>query len=104
MSLHAEPMPDDYTQQAFLYGPLLLAGVLTTEVLPANLVVGAMGPDFKKHAPPATPELHGSKEDPRQWIHKSSEPLTFAASGSVTLIPFHTVGAGRPYSVYWKLA
>ncbi len=105
MSLRAQPMPDDFAQQAFLYGPILLAGVLSDQELPQKLVIGPMGPDFKKHTPPLTPELlHPSGEDPQQWIHKTSTPLTFSASTSVTLIPFNTIGPGRPYSVYWKLA
>ena len=104
MCVYARPMPDDPAQQAFLYGPLLLAGVVGDGKMPDSLVVGPMGPDFKKHAPPSVPELHGGGEDPQKWITKAKEPLTFNAAGSLTLVPFNTIGAGRPYSVYWKVS
>jgi uncharacterized protein len=104
MSLRAQPMPDDSAQQALLFGPLLLAGVLTDEAVPANLVIGPMGPDFKKYKPPIPPELHGTGENPQQWIQKTSAALTFNASNSVSLIPFNSIREGRPYSLYWKVA
>jgi DUF1680 family protein len=33
MNVHAHPMPDDPTLQAFMYGPLVLAGALGNEGL-----------------------------------------------------------------------
>lgn len=104
MSLYALPMPDDHMQQAFLYGPILLAGEVGQSEVPTNLVIGPMGPDFKKNSPPAVPELHASGAAPHQWIRKTPDALTFQASESVTLVPFSSVPAGRPYSVYWRVS
>ena len=104
MSVYARPMPDDPRQQAFLYGPLLLAGQVGGRKVPQNLVIGPMGPEFKKFPPPAVPDLHPTGADLEQWIRKESEPLTFRATDSVTLVPFNTIGGGRPYSIYFTLS
>ncbi|MBV8898241.1 MAG: glycoside hydrolase family 127 protein, partial [Acidobacteriaceae bacterium] len=104
MSVYAQPMPDEPTQQAFLYGPLLLAGVVGDGTVPQSLAVGPMGPEFEKHAPPPVPELHGAKPDPNEWIKKRPDSLTFDVAGSLTLVPFNTIGAAQPYSVYWKVS
>ncbi|MBV9081824.1 MAG: glycoside hydrolase family 127 protein [Acidobacteriaceae bacterium] len=103
MSVYARPMPDDQAQQAFLYGPLLLAGMLGDAGIPENLEIGHMGPEFDKHPPPPVPELHAIKSDPNEWIRKTPESLTFKAGASVTLVPFNTIGVGQPYSIYWKV-
>lgn len=104
MSVHVRPMPDDRSQQAFFYGPLLLAALLGDTAAPQDLVIGAMGPEFKKFTPPTAPALHSAAADPNQWIRKESEELAFRAGDSVTLVPFNTVGPGRPYSVYFNVS
>ena len=104
MSVCARPMPDDPSQQAFLYGPLLLADIVGDRRVPEKLAIGLMGPEFKKHAPPPVPELHAVSADSNEWIRKRPESLTFDVPGSVTLVPFNSIGAGQLYSVYWKVS
>jgi len=104
MSLTARPMPDDPTQQAFLYGPLLLAALLGDSTVPQDLVVGPEGPEFKKFPPPPVPVLHLAAADPSKSFKQDSEKLTFRTEDSVTLVPFNTIGPGRPYSVYFAVA
>ena len=59
MHLHVEAMPDDPGMQAFLYGPLVLAGDLGNEglteahIIGPNLRVGA--PDIEQYGSPLGP-------------------------------------------------
>jgi DUF1680 family protein len=106
MALYAEPMPDDHQTQAFLYGPLVLAGCVGNPDLPRDLVVGPMGPDFKKRPAPAISPLRAQSTEMGQWIRPASDPLTFAVTGQehdLTLAPFTRIGPGQPYSIYWKV-
>jgi uncharacterized protein len=55
MYLYVEVMPDDSPMQAFLYGPLVLAGDLGAEgLIEAHII----GPNLRVGAP--IPEQHGS--------------------------------------------
>ena len=85
-SLRAEAMPDDPTMQAFLYGPLVLAGDLGGEglteahIVGPNLRVGApgygavrlaAGPGCIGSAPfrrSKYPAFHGVGRRPASWI------------------------------------
>lgn len=112
MHLHTEALPGDATQQAVLYGPLILAGQLgqagltelmqfdvdegETQVAPRSGPEGIMTVDVK------------SSTDIRSatWIEPvKGPPLTFRSMDSVdpiTLVPFFRV-FGQRYGVYWKL-
>ena len=104
MSAYTRSMPDDSSQQAIFYGPLLLAAMVGDRIVPQNLVIGPMGPEFKKFRPPAVPELRRLNADLEQWIRKEPESLTFRVGDSMTFVPFNTIAAGRPYSIYWKIS
>ena len=52
MSVYARPMPDEPAEQAFLYGPLLLAGVVGDGTVPQSL---AVDPNFKNTLPRPCP-------------------------------------------------
>jgi DUF1680 family protein len=107
MDLHIEHMPDDASLQAFLYGPLVLAARVSAEGLPQSVVDGPMGPDFQKQAPPKVPTLHAHETDLKEWKRQSSDHLTFELTNKseqrVSFVPFNTIGAGQPYSLYWKV-
>ncbi|MBV8834020.1 MAG: glycoside hydrolase family 127 protein [Acidobacteriaceae bacterium] len=103
MSVYARPMPDEPTLQAFLYGPLLLATTLRDDTLPESLVTGRMGPEFKNHTPAPIPEMRAGGADSSEWIRRGQGSLAFNTPASVTLVPFNTIGAGRPYSIYFKV-
>ena len=106
-----EAMPDDKHMQAFLYGPVLLAGEVASPVA-ESLTVGPEGPDFKKHPPPPVPALReksarANDSPANEWIQPAGAPLTFRVTGQerdITLRPFHTIGAGQPYTIYWRVA
>ena len=102
MTLRAEPMRDDPNLQAFLYGPVLLAGLLPGTV-PASLVEGHAGPDFKKAQRIPTPVLRPGAPRLESWIHQTSAPLRFDAESAerVALLPFWKTDRAR-YSVYFR--
>ena len=123
MRLRLEAMPDDPKLQAFLYGPLVLAGDLGADGLTEghitgpNLRVGA--PDTEQHGSPLgpvnrTPPIAGleiptfraSGADPSSWIKPTDKPLVFRTSGQrkdVTLVPLNSLFDKR-YSVYWQVS
>jgi DUF1680 family protein len=106
MGLHRERMPDDPTLQAFLYGPLVLAARVSATEVPESFVVGPMGPDFRKQAPPNVPPWNARTIDLKNWKRTPSEQLAFEvgdAERRLSFVPFHTIGGGEPYSVYWKV-
>ncbi len=113
MRLSVEAMPDDPTMQAFLYGPLVLAGDLGSDGLNDALIYGVKSPGLKgdRYAtelalPLDVPVLRPASADPASWIKPTGSPLTFQTTGqrrNVTLIPLNSLFDKR-YAVYWKVA
>ena len=109
--------------QAFLYGPLVLAGDLGAEglteahIIGPNLRVGAPIPEQYgsplgpvNRTPPVPdleiPSFRASGSDPGSWIKSGDKPLTFRTSGQkkdVTLVPLNSL-YDRRYSVYWGVS
>jgi hypothetical protein len=122
MHLHVEAMPDDPHMQAFMYGPLVLAGDLGSEglteahIIGPNLRVGAPIPEQHgsplgpvNRTPPVPdleiPTFKASGDDPSSWIKAGDKPLTFRTTGQpkdVTLVPLNSL-YDRRYSVYWQV-
>ena len=104
MSLAAEPFSDEPGVQAFLYGPIVLAGDLGAQGLTEALIAGQQGPATSK-IPMSVPELHASGKKLEDWIKRDgSAPLTFRTAGSgsgVTLKPLNRLW-GR-YATYWNV-
>jgi DUF1680 family protein len=122
MRLRVESMPDDPTLQAFLYGPLVLAGDLGNEGLTEahitgpNFRVGAAGVEQTGSPLAATNRIASvpSLEIPafhaagrlESWIKPANDPLTFRTTGQqrdVTLLPLSRL-FDRRYSVYWRVS
>jgi DUF1680 family protein len=124
MQLWAEPMPDDPKTQAFLYGPLVLAGDLGNEGLNERLIIGPSAPRVRAPgAPPRAgqnpnapaqspvpqldiPTFKAAGADPSSWIKPGDKPLTFHTTGqekNVTLVPINRLFDKR-YSVYWQVS
>ncbi len=105
MSLHAHPMPDDDGLQAFLYGPLVLAGELGREGLTEAMMMGGDDPPEPTGPVPA-PEFAAGSADPATWIERvKQEPLTFQTTGqsrNVRMKPLNRVIDQR-YAVYWRV-
>ena len=122
MHLHVEAMPDDSRLQAFLYGPLVLAGDLGAEglteahIVGPNLRVGA--PNVEQNGSPLAavnrtppvpdleiPTFRAAGTDPGSWIKPTDKPQVFRTTGQkkdVTLVPLNSL-FDRRYSVYWQV-
>ena len=102
--------PDDASMQAYLYGPVVLAGELGRESLTWEQLYGdpfqAMDKYEPRGAPIAAPELRAVSKDLREWIRPvPREPLTFRTSGQkrdLTLVPLSRIFEER-YAVYWRV-
>jgi len=105
MNLRLERLPDDPKIAAVLYGPMVLAGPLGSENMPAENVYGKYGPTGD---PVAVPKFKVPADDPNAWIKPvTGKPLTFRTDGvgqpnDVTLIPFYKL-FGERYAIYWAV-
>ena len=109
MSLHLDPMPDDPTLQAVMYGPLVLAGRLGTQGLtPATLRAEPTRPRTvpEYHLDPVpAPAFTVTSDDPATWIKPAGRPLEFRTEGqarNVEFVPFYRIFDER-YAIYWKV-
>jgi uncharacterized protein len=120
MHLHAEALPDEPQTQAFLYGPLVLAGdfggdgLTEAHLAGANLRVGNPNPTNVPGAPnqippvPALeiPALKAVGADLAAWIKPTDKVQVFRTTGQakdVTLAPFYTL-VDKRYNVYWQVS
>jgi DUF1680 family protein len=104
MHLSVEAMPDDPKTQAFLYGPIVLAGDLGSEGLTEQMLTGPSAPRPQR-APLEIPTFKAASADPASWIKPAGAPLTFRTNGQsrdVTLVPLNSL-FGKRYSVYWQV-
>ena len=91
MHLRVETMPDDPNTQAFLYGPLVLAGDLGNEGLTEQMTVGPNAPRMRS-MPIDVPSFRAAGADPASWIRPAGAPLAFRTTGQqrdVTLAPLN---------------
>ena len=105
MRLTVEAMPDEPTTQAFLYGPLVLAGDLGSQGLTEPLTVGPNAPRMRG-LPLEIPSLKAPGPDPAAWIKPAGAPLTFRTAGQsqdVTLAPINSL-FGKRYAIYWQVS
>jgi DUF1680 family protein len=110
LALHAQPMPDDASLQAIMYGPLVLAGRLGTEGLtPATLRAEPTKPRSVpeyKLGPVQAPAFRAAGDDLAAWVKPTGAPLEFRTEGqerNVTLVPFHSLFDER-YAIYWRVS
>jgi DUF1680 family protein len=105
MTLHIESMPDDPNLQAFLYGPVVLAGDLGADGLTPDIIIGPNAPRFRQH-PIEVPAFRAGKRDPESWIKPDGNALRFRTTGQprdVALAPLNSIFEKR-YSVYWQVS
>lgn len=102
MGLHIDPMPDDHSVQAMMYGPLVLAGKFDT--VTNEMLYGDYEPKEKDQF--KVPEIASDANKPTAWVEvDSSQPLTFRSVGqtqSITMVPLYQIINNR-YAVYWKV-
>ena len=105
MRLAPEAFPDDPTWQAFLYGPIVLAGDLGWQGLADSLVQDRQGPETDR-APMETPTLKSSGKDPAEWLKPAgSSPLDFQTTGQPREIAFRPLNRlWQRFAVYWKVS
>jgi uncharacterized protein len=103
MALHMEPMPDDPTLQAAMYGPLVLAGRLGAEglapMLRAEPTKPRTIPEYK-----AEPVAPLALRPPLAPV--PGRPLEFTApgeKGDIAFVPFYRLFDER-YGIYWRVA
>jgi uncharacterized protein len=113
MRLHVEQLLGDPTQQAALYGPIVLAGRLGTDGLTKQMQYDADQGNTELAPPHAKPV--GSSEvsvksreelESAAWLEPvQGEPLTFQTVGqksTTSLIPLSRI-IGERYAAYWKV-
>ena len=122
MHLSIEAMPDDPHMQAFLIGPLVLAGDLGNDglteghIVGPNLRVGA--PGVEQHGSPLAPTnkvppvpnleiptFRAAGKDPESWLEPAG-PHTFRTvkqRRDVTMVPLNML-FDRRYAVYWQVS
>ncbi len=113
MRLRAEPLLGDATQQAVLYGPMVLAGRLGTDGLTQQMQYDAdhgetqLAPDGAPRGTMAVDVKSLADIRSAAWIEPvAGETLTFRTVGSsnpITLAPLSRVFDER-YGVYWKVS
>ena len=105
MKLRVEAMPDDPTLQAFLYGPIVLAGDLGSEGLTEAMTTGPNAPQIRRAPALEIPEFTEMGTDPAVWIKPADKALAFRTNGQKTDVSFSPLNSifGRRYSVYWKV-
>ncbi|MBV8820362.1 MAG: glycoside hydrolase family 127 protein [Acidobacteriaceae bacterium] len=105
MHLVAEMLPDDPSQQAFRYGPVVLAGDLGSEGLTDALIQNKQAPAMKDSSFVA-PTLVSSGKPVSDWMVPSgAAPLNFRATGqskAITLRPLNELW--NRYAVYWTVS
>jgi DUF1680 family protein len=106
MRLTVEAMTDDPKVQAFLYGPIVLAGELGTEGLTDELVSGGDEAPNTTKAPMQVPGLVAAGHDPSDWIKSTgTAPLNFRTTGQardVTMSPLNHLW--QRFAVYWSVS
>ncbi|MGD0157949.1 MAG: glycoside hydrolase family 127 protein [Terracidiphilus sp.] len=105
MRVTAEPLADDRSQQAFLYGPLVLAGQFPKTGLEDSLE-HRQGPEVSEAPAVDVPALKAQAALADGWIVPvPGEALTFRATGQkqdVTLKPLNQ--SWQRFAVYWTVS
>ncbi len=105
MRITAEPLADDISQQAFLYGPLVLAGQFPKSGLEDRLEHN-QGPEVSEAPALEIPSLTSHGADPSSWIRPvPGQTLAFRTTGQdrdVDLKPLNQ--SWQRFAVYWTVS
>jgi len=108
VNLRAESLAGARATKAFFFGPLLLAGDLGTNNLPAPIAYARDQCQYCDFPDPKVPVLVMDDRPLENWLKPvAREPLTFRTANSgrpadVTLRPFYQLHYQR-YTVYWDV-
>ncbi len=104
MRITAEPLADDPSQQAFLLGPVVLAGQFPKTGL-EDVLEHNQGPEIQQAPALEVPVLKSNGAEPSAWIRPvPGEALTFRATGQerdVILKPLNQ--SWQRFAVYWTV-
>ena len=104
MRLTTEPLRDDSTKQAFLYGPIVLAGQFPRGDIPSDFE-HTQGPELAEVAPRTIPNLKVHGTNLEDWIQpERGMPLQFRTIGqhqNVVLKPLNQ--SWDRFAVYWTI-
>jgi hypothetical protein len=105
MHLTAEPLADDCSQQALLYGPLVLAGQFPKNGLEDSLEHN-QGPAVHEAPLIEVPALQASGADPGSWVRPvPGEALTFRAVAQDREIDLKPLNQSwQRFAVYWTVS
>ncbi|MGB8030074.1 MAG: glycoside hydrolase family 127 protein [Terracidiphilus sp.] len=105
MRLTAEPLADDRSQQALLYGPLVLAGQFPKTGLEDDLEHN-QGPELGDAPPLEVPALKASGADPSSWVRPvPGEALAFRTIGQEREIDLKPLNQSwQRFAVYWTVS
>jgi uncharacterized protein len=106
MHLHAMPLPGDDSQQAMLYGPLVLAARLGGQGLTHSMqYCGYDAGANPEPAAEATPRFTAASARSTDWMRVlSADTLRFEATttqGTVPVAPLNQI-YGERYALYWQ--
>jgi DUF1680 family protein len=104
MRLVSESLPDDPSQQAFLYGPIVLAGQFRLGEIDADLLHN-QGPEIQELPPFEVPALESNGTSCEKWIRASpGRPLEFHTEGQAKDITFKPLNQSwERFAVYFKV-
>jgi hypothetical protein len=105
-SLRIEKTPDNPNRVAFLYGPVVLAGIFGTDNFPPEGPYGQEGSDGWKLPLPIIPKISGIERPLNEWIKPlTGKSLTFTTVGAnnetINLSPLFRSQHQR-MTVYWS--
>jgi len=104
MRLTSEPLRDDPARQAFLYGPIVLAGQFPRGEIPFQFE-HTQGPELSELPSFKIPDLQACGRTLEDWIRPiTGKPLHFTTAGqsqNVTLKPLNQ--SWDRFAVYWTL-
>jgi uncharacterized protein len=104
MRLTAEALPDNPARQAFLYGPIVLAGQFPRGDIPPSFE-HTQGPELTEVSHLEIPDLEAHGTNPEDWIRPvPGMPLQFRTSGQredLLLKPLNQ--SWDRFAVYWNV-
>ena len=86
--IRSEPMTGDATRVAFLYGPIVLAGLTDGE--------------YTLHTDPVHPETALRRDNEREWGSWTEQFITTTEEKAIRFIPLYDVGYEQ-YAVYFRI-
>jgi DUF1680 family protein len=107
MKLHAEPLSGTTNMVALLYGPVVLAGDLGTNGMPADVYAKDQTKYVKWPTPPVPVFVADNVATLLEDVHPTDKALVFQTENlgkpnDVTLVPLYEANHER-YNIYWTM-